>query len=140
VSEERPLALLGPEIVLRFAERCDVAATFTAVHPDERLPVPIENELLRILQEALTNVDRHAKADHVDVVWDVRGGNFELVVSDDGRGFETARGVRDSAYGLVGMRERADVIGARLSIESRPGQGTIVRVAAGSGSTQEVMT
>lgn len=140
VSDDRPLSVLGPEIVHRFSERCDVAATFTAVHPDERLPVPVENELLRILQEALTNVDRHAKADHVDVVWDVRGGNFELVVSDDGRGFETARGVRDSAYGLVGMRERADVVGARLSIESRPGQGTIVRVSAGSGLTQEVMT
>jgi two-component system sensor kinase len=115
-----------------------VAATFTVVHPEDRLPVPVENELLRILQEALTNVDRHAKADHVDVVWDVRGGSFELVVRDDGRGFETARGVRDSAYGLVGMRERADVIGARLTIDSQPDQGTTVRVAAGSERHQEV--
>ena len=72
------------------------------------------------------------------MVWDVRGGNFELVVSDDGRGFETARGVRDSAYGLVGMRERADVIGARLVIDSQPDRGTTVRVAAGSDQTQEV--
>ncbi|MBU6217321.1 MAG: histidine kinase, partial [Acidobacteria bacterium] len=82
----------------------------------------------------------HAKADSVEVTWDVRGGNFELVVADDGRGFDTARGVRDSAYGLVGMRERADVIGARLTIESRPGQGTQVRVAAGIDTTQEVTT
>ena len=57
------------------------------------------------------------------------GGNFELVVHDDGRGFETARGVRDSAYGLVGMRERADVIGARLTIDSRPGHGTTITVS-----------
>jgi signal transduction histidine kinase len=140
VSDDRPLAALGPDVVHRFAERNDLAATFTAVHPDERLPVPVENEVLRILQEALNNVDKHAKADHVDVVWDVRGGNFELVVSDDGRGFDSARGVRDSAYGLVGMRERADVIGARLTIESRPGEGTTVRVTAGSDRTEEVTT
>jgi signal transduction histidine kinase len=138
VTDDAPLAVVGQEIVHRFAERADVAATFTVVHPEDRLPVPVENELLRILQEALTNVDRHAKAEHVDVVWDVRGGSFELVVQDDGRGFETARGVRDSAYGLVGMRERADVIGARLTIDSQPDQGTTIRVAAGSERHQEV--
>ncbi len=132
VTEDKPLSIVANETVNRFAERADVAATLTVVHPDDRLPVPVENELLRILQEALSNVDKHAKADHVDVVWDVRGGNFELVVRDDGRGFEMARGVRDSAYGLVGMRERADVIGARLEIDSRPDHGTTVRVAAGS--------
>ena len=132
VTEDKPLSVVAHDVVNRFAERADVATTLTVVHPDDRLPIPVENELLRILQEALTNVDRHAKADHVDVVWDVRGGNFELIVSDDGRGFETARGVRDSAYGLVGMRERADVIGARLIIDSRPDRGTTVRVATGS--------
>lgn len=132
VTEDKPLSIVAHDVINRFAERADVATTLTVVHPDDRLPIPVENELLRILQEALTNVDRHAKADHVDVVWDVRGGNFELVVSDDGRGFEAARGVRDSAYGLVGMRERADVIGARLIIDSTPDQGTTVRVATGS--------
>ncbi len=138
VSEDKPLAVLGQDVVNRFAERADVAASFTVVHPEDRLPIPVENELLRILQEALTNVDRHARAEHVDVVWDVRGGNFELVVHDDGMGFETARGVRDSAYGLVGMRERADVIGARLTIDSRPGHGTTITVSAGMEHKQEV--
>lgn len=131
VSDDRPLAVLGRETVQRFAERSRLSATFTAEHPQERLPVPVENELLRILQEALNNVDRHAGATEVRVTWSVTGGNFELAVSDDGRGFDTARGVRDSAYGLVGMRERADVIGARLEIQSRPGAGTTVRVVAG---------
>lgn len=131
VSEDKPLALLGQETVQKFSERCRIPATFTATDPDERLPVPLENELLRILQEALNNVDRHAKASKVEVTWAVTGGNFELCVRDDGRGFDTARGVRDSAYGLVGMRERADVIGARLEISSRPGAGTTVRVVAG---------
>ena len=131
VTDQKPLAVVAQDVVNRFAERADVATTLTVVHPDDRVPVPVENELLRILQEALTNVDRHADAEHVDVVWDVRGGEFELVIADDGRGFESAKGVRDSAYGLVGMRERADVIGARLLIDSSPGAGTTVRVLAG---------
>ena len=46
-------------------------------------------------------------------------------MTDDGTGFETARAVRDAAYGLVGMRERADVIGAQLLIDSRPGAGPV---------------
>jgi signal transduction histidine kinase len=132
VTEQKPLSVVAQDVVNRFAERADVAVTLTVVHPDDRVSVPVENELLRILQEALTNVDRHADAEHVDVVWDVRGGEFELVIADDGRGFEAAKGVRDSAYGLVGMRERADVIGARLTIDSAPGAGTTVRVISGS--------
>ncbi len=80
-------------------------------------------------------MDRPADAEHVDVIWDVRGSEFELVVTDDGRGFESAKGVRDSAYGLVGMRERADVVGARLTIDSTPGRGTTVTVTAGPTPT-----
>jgi signal transduction histidine kinase len=131
VDEQRPLAVLGTEIVERFSERASVPATFVVVHPDERLPIPIENELLRIMQEALTNIDRHARAQRVEVVWAVHAGNFELTIRDDGSGFQPGSGVRDSAYGLVGMRERADVIGALLAIDSAPGHGTTIRVTAG---------
>ena len=113
-------------------------AIFVAPHPDDRLPIPVENELLRILQEALNNVDKHARADNVTVTWDVVDGQFELTVTDDGRGFDLERGVRDSAYGLVGMRERADVIGAHIDIQSRPGDGTTVRVNVPSNATEEV--
>ncbi|MEX0768777.1 MAG: GAF domain-containing sensor histidine kinase [Microthrixaceae bacterium] len=132
VSEEQPLAMLGRELVARFAERSDLSATFNVTRPEERLTVPVENELLRILQEALNNVAKHARATFVSVTWDVNGGNFQLEVADDGQGFEVARGVRDSSYGLVGMRERADVIGADLTIESSPGSGTVLRVFAGN--------
>jgi signal transduction histidine kinase len=131
VTESQSFAEVARDVVNRFGERADVDARLVVTHPENRLAVPVENELLRILQEALNNIAKHAKADVVDVVWNVDGGYFELTVRDDGRGFETARGVRDSAYGLVGMRERADVIGAHLLIESRPGGGTTVRVVAG---------
>ena len=66
------------------------------------------------------------------VTWVVESGTGTLTIRDDGRGFDTSRGVRDNAYGLVGMRERADAIGARLNISSIPGEGTTVTVVAGS--------
>lgn len=131
VSEDQPLAVIGRDLINRFAERADIDVKFVVVHPENRLPVPIENELLRILQESLNNIDKHAQAKLVEVVWRVDGSQFDLIITDDGRGFETARGVRDSAYGLVGMRERADVIGAQMTISSTPGHGTTVRVSAG---------
>lgn len=131
VSDDRPLSVLGQDLLERFADRTDVAARFIVTHPDQRLPVPVENELLRILQEALNNVDRHAKATHVEVDWNVDGGNYELVVTDDGTGFDPGRAIRERSYGVVGMRERAEVIGATFDLSSEPGVGTCLRVSAG---------
>lgn len=130
VTDERPLSVVGEELVTRLAERNGVEASFRVVHPGARLAVRVENELLRVLQEALSNVAKHAEAHRVEVTWDVGGGVGTLVVADDGRGFDAARGVRDSAYGLVGMRERADVVGARLTIDSAVGKGTTVTIVA----------
>lgn len=131
VTDERPLSVLGRELVERFADRSDVAARFLVRNPDQQLPVPVENELLRILQEALNNIDRHAKAEHVEVDWVVDGGNYQLAVIDDGRGFDPSHAVREQSYGLVGMRERAEVIGATFEIDSQPGVGTRLYVRAG---------
>ena len=131
VDADHPLSECGPVLVERFAQRSGLSATFTTRPPGDRAPVPIENELLRILQEALTNVERHAGASSVEVTWSVAAGGFELAITDDGAGFRPEASVRDSAYGLVGMRERADVIGARIRIDSSPGGGTCISVSAG---------
>ena len=120
-------------MVTRLRDRSDLTITLHVAHPEHRLSVPIENELLRILQEALANVEKHAKATSVDVYWDVdAAGHGVLTIVDDGAGFDLASGVRETAYGLVGMRERADVIGARLKIESEPALGTTITVIAGA--------
>jgi len=66
----------------------------------------------------------------VDVSWEVLKGEGILTVKDDGKGFATTGAVRDTSYGLMGMRERADVIGATLKIDSEKGQGTTIRVRA----------
>ena len=134
VSEDQSLAVVAREVIERFSERTDLTVDLQITNPTQHLSVPIENEMLRIMQEALTNIDKHAKARHVQIRWVVAAGRGTLTVTDDGRGFDARQGVRDSAYGLVGMRERADVIGGRLTIESNPGEGTTITVVAGASS------
>ena len=83
--------------------------------------------LFRILQEALTNVMRHAEAHTVTVRLELLGDSLHLSISDDGRGFDPAS-VRADSFGLVGMRERVLMLGGQLSLDSRPGEGTLLRV------------
>jgi signal transduction histidine kinase len=92
-----------------------------------RLPILQERELWRVAQEAVTNVERHAKASQVTVTWWCDGHRAILQVSDDGKGFPIGKAGRLDSYGLVGMRERASSVGATLSVESQPGRGTRVR-------------
>jgi signal transduction histidine kinase len=131
VDDVHPLSMRGAEMTNRFTERTGIAATFNALDGDNRVAVPVEMELLRILQEALSNVERHAGASSVRVGWSARQGEYQLVVTDDGRGFDITASTRDAAYGLIGMRERADVIGAQLRFESRTGAGTTITVSSG---------
>jgi two-component system, NarL family, sensor kinase len=102
------------------------------------VPSHVEVALYRIAQEALQNVVKHAGATHVLV--HLAGGDdgVRMVVTDDGQGFdEESTGDADDrhAYGLVGMRERAELIGASLTVISRPGTGTSVEVVIPAAST-----
>ena len=87
----------------------------------------MEQELWRIFQEALTNVERHADASSVQVTWDCADRNARLLVADDGAGMDPSR-PNPERYGLVGIRERADAIGARVRFESTLGSGTTVLI------------
>jgi len=89
------------------------------------LPVGAESELFRIAQEALTNVRRHARATEVTVTLETRGRRAHLTIHDNGRGFAAER-VADGRVGLVGMRERAELLRGALRIRSTPGHGTTV--------------
>jgi PAS domain S-box-containing protein len=100
---------------------------------DERLPRDVETTLYRIAQEALTNVAKHAKAKTVEVILERRSDHVLLVVEDDGIGFETVpTEAPNQGFGLLGMHERAALVGATLEIESAAGGGTTVllRLAA----------
>jgi PAS domain S-box-containing protein len=81
----------------------------------------------RIVQEALTNVARHAGATHVDVTLQAREDILTLAILDNGRGFDIWEIADTDCLGMAGMRERAGLVGGTLEIQSRPGQGTCVR-------------
>jgi signal transduction histidine kinase len=86
--------------------------------------------LYRFLQEALTNVARHASADQIEVVLGYDGATVSLSVEDDGEGFDvqaaTADPDRPGGIGLLGMQERIELLGGRLVVDSQPGRGTRV--------------
>jgi signal transduction histidine kinase len=110
-------------LVATLEERTGIAVALEAALPGERLPPELETILYRLVQEALTNVVKHAGATSVSVVLARRDGGVSAVVEDDGRGFAETE-VRPDALGLVGMRERLALAGGTLAIESTPGKGT----------------
>jgi signal transduction histidine kinase len=87
--------------------------------------------LYRIVQEALTNVRKHAKASRVKLTLREADGHVTLEIEDDGRGFasQPSQSQRTpTSFGLTGMAERASLIGGELSVRSTPGRGTVVTV------------
>jgi signal transduction histidine kinase len=127
VTDGAQLADVVLDYVERFEARTGIAVSLIEALPDRNLPVPVEQELWRILQEALTNVERHSDARRAWIRWTVEHDHASLEVRDDGRGFRP-QGVTRERFGLVGMGERADAIGAHLTIDSAPGCGTRVLV------------
>jgi len=137
--ELRPSALddLGLVAALKryvkdYAANFTLDADFEVVGLNEELLTPqVETALYRIVQEALTNVARHAKASQVSVLLEQRGNSVIGIVEDDGRGFDVesvlASGHLES-LGLHGMQERASLVGGKLTVESTPGIGTTVFV------------
>jgi signal transduction histidine kinase len=90
-----------------------------------RLPADVETVLYRVVQEALTNVVKHAGAEHVSIVVRSRDGIVAATIDDDGRGF-AHEDVREDALGLLGMRERLALVGGTLEVESSSESGTTI--------------
>jgi len=106
-----------------FEERSGVRTTVDSNLSSDRLPAEIETALYRLVQEALTNVVKHAGAERVSILLTRGEGSVSAVVEDDGLGFAPGE-VREDALGLLGMRERLELLGGTLAVESTPGEGT----------------
>lgn len=113
-----------------FTSRSGAACHVTASVDDSSLSQQITTVFFRIYQEALTNIIRHAGASRVDVHLSEEGNTLTLIVKDNGRGISEEEIVNTRSIGLVGMRERAMLIGGEVSLHGAPGQGTsmILRV------------
>jgi signal transduction histidine kinase len=108
-----------------FAEQSDIRVDFHSALGNRRLPSEVETMLYRVVQEALTNIVKHANAHNISVSVARRESTVAAVIEDDGAGFDP-RAVRDEGVGLLGMRERLSFLDGRLEIESSPGSGTTI--------------
>jgi signal transduction histidine kinase len=111
-----------------FAERAGLLLRITGDCRELELPDGIGHQIYRIAQETLTNIGRHAKASEVKLEVCVSVGRLLMSIEDNGKGFDLAKLSDPHAVGLIGMRERAHLIGAKLDIHSTPGIGTTVRL------------
>jgi PAS domain S-box-containing protein len=111
-----------------FSERSGITCDLDITTPDLELDEPYATAAFRILQESLTNVARHAHASLVEVTLGRDNGSVALEVHDNGRGFATADPRKPNSYGLMGLRERVYLLDGEVSIDSRPGFGTLIRV------------
>ena len=131
------LAELGLSLVLRdastkFAARTGVSVKLAGAQLTARLPAATELALYRIFQEALKNVEQHAHAEHVTVRLTKSGDSVQLVITDDGVGFDPAqssgKGNSPAGLGLLSMRERATYVGGAVEIKSIHRAGTAIAV------------
>lgn len=107
-----------------YQQRFDVQVDFIARDVDERLPVEMETVIYRVIQEALTNIVRHAQASSASVIIDRRANTLRIIVEDNGIGFALTDKQDGKSLGLQGIRERAALFNGTLIIETEPGQGT----------------
>ncbi len=117
-------------ILTRMTEGTGVVPGMRVEGTRRRLPPVVENNLLRIGQEAITNASKHAKPSRIDVTLAFDGRTVRLAVEDDGQGFVVGAPSTDHqrSFGLVGIRERAKLLGGTVDIISAPGEGTRVIV------------
>ena len=132
----------------QWSERNGITLDFHSCNLDKLVLSPdIETTVYRIVQEALTNILKHAQAKHVNVVVECQQNNVQVMVEDDGKGFDTEnlsfKATTEGRLGVVGMKERAAVVEGTFEIESTPGAGTTVFVriplpfAAAGGNADE---
>ncbi len=135
VYELRPLVLKREGLVGALQHRLDAVEGRAGVearllvHGEVKLPSEVEEALYRIVQEALNNALKHAAASAVTVTIHAEDQAAEIEVVDDGTGFDPQTANAGGGMGLTTMRERAEKMGARLEVESAPGQGTTVKVS-----------
>ena len=100
---------------------------FTSYGEEKRLDTKYEVALFRLVQEAVQNAVKHAEANTIQVKFELKRDNVNIVVKDDGKGFDTSE-KKEKSFGLVGMKERIEMLDGEISIDSKPGNGTVIMI------------
>ena len=116
------------QTALEFQESTELSVRLENIRESDILAPEVQAQMIRIVQEALSNVRKHAEATIVWISYGTDGKDMILEVRDNGKGFMPEDIPGSSRYGLRGMRERTDLIGAEFQVVSLPGQGTTIRV------------
>jgi len=128
ILDDLGLVAAAEWLVQNFTERTGVRCELMVGTPELELEHSLASAVFRILQESLTNVARHAQASFVEVMLDINSGQVTLTVRDNGRGFSPESPRKPNSYGLIGLRERASLLGGEMRIVSEPGRGTTVNM------------
>jgi signal transduction histidine kinase len=134
--EENDLCEALQSLIRQMTAGTSVHAEFNVWGQPPELPPVWEENLLRIGQEVLTNVLRHAQASEFNARLVFDKAEIRLLLRDNGKGFDTAR--RHDGFGLLGMQERAEAMGGGLSIQSSKGQGTKISIILPFPNTNEI--
>ncbi|MFA1821334.1 sensor histidine kinase [Virgibacillus oceani] len=132
IYDLRPMALddlgLIPTIrkyVTTIADYNDTEINFTPIGEDKRLNQKYEVAFFRLVQEAVQNAVKHAESTFIDVKLELGKRNISMLIKDNGKGFDPTI-KRDKSFGLIGMRERVEMLEGKFSIDSKPGKGTMI--------------
>jgi signal transduction histidine kinase len=102
-----------------------------------QVPPGVASHLFRIAQEGVTNALKHSQARRIEIVLDFKPEAVELSVTDDGCGFDPAAAAHNGHFGLRGLKERAHALDAELTLDSKPGQGTRLRLIVPTAALRE---
>lgn len=132
--EDLGLALAMRQLAEAIEERSGVHVQLTIAEDIEDLPMEVEQSIYRVTEEALTNVVRHAQAGSVIVTLQSQENKVDLMVTDNGVGFDPETATQNGHYGLIGMKERANLCNGRLHIHSQSQAGTTIHLAIGENA------
>jgi signal transduction histidine kinase len=116
------------DLITSLREQTGIEVAFTVDGLAARLPEELETALYRITQEACTNIARYSAAAHASIAIRCEGNMVQVSIQDDGIGFDVAEALSRNRLGLVGIGERADMLGGTFAIDSSPGRGTALMV------------
>jgi two-component system sensor histidine kinase DegS len=136
IYDLRPMALDDLGLVPTLAKYLDTiedyhkqaSIKFTHLGMDKRLPSRLEVALFRLVQEAVQNACKHAEAEEIHVKLEIQRNQVISVVKDDGKGFDINE-EKDKNFGLIGMRERVDLLDGQLTVDSKLGSGTVIMIS-----------